>query len=189
MIKKAKTLIISCERSGLNLFRLMTELYTGHMTPGNSAKYNIGNKKLAFVRSHNIKMYGVTPKGYEINKMILLLRHPVRHWVALGDRGMKQYADNISEYDKFSGDKMVMHYEDLVKYEDAYYKAWEFIGLKYKNIGNFDESMKYTAKIYEKVKLKEIKVRDYSGTEKTKAVSKLKSIINEYETTHVKKYL
>jgi hypothetical protein len=165
-----KTLLISVERSGLAMFRIFTEKFTGYRTPDGGYKslkgggkmttaqsihgqphYDYGATKpqLAFARSHNIQRHGIIPFDYPYDHMILLLRD---YKYAFYRGYQDKLLDNIIVFDTFKGKKMVMYYEDLIKECSSYYRAWEFMGLKYTEIDDFADAQAYARKLFLKRK-------------------------------------
>lgn len=141
-----ETLVISSERSGLNLVRHIVESLSGRRTPGKP--HLIEKGPLLFHRTHCVHstiegpgrttMYNFhnIPK---YSKIILLLRDPrevfVRAFEKNTDR-LLSYCWNINAYDRFKGNKLLIYYDDLITQDMSFKDIFDFLGMP--NL--FDES-------------------------------------------------
>ncbi len=146
---KARTLVISFPRSGLNWLRHCTEHFSGQRTPGRRQIVAEGatifdrvhdvtrpNKSRAFVSLH-------TRDGTEIyQKVALLLRDPRACFIShyLGRRGssfrkglaaFEVFATNIVEFDRLrQAEKAVFYFEDFVNQEQGTFAFLRFLGVE-----------------------------------------------------------
>lgn len=132
-------LIVSTERSGLNLIRHAVE-YAGHQrTPGKTHLLTKG--PLAFHRTHWVNTPSISPgrtpvKDLEGNplyqKMILLLRDPreilPRAYGSNIER-MSDYCDNLRAFHDFNGSKMLIVYDDLMRDDSLFRDIFSFLDL------------------------------------------------------------
>lgn len=135
-----ETLVISSERSGLNLVRHTCEVMSGHRTPGKP--HLIGDGPLLFHRTHYAGHPGPAggpfvalfePDGRcNYSKALLLLRDPAETFVRAYGKNpelMKRYCTNIRLFDAFKGEKMVVTYDELVTGEDGLRRIFGFLGI------------------------------------------------------------
>lgn len=135
-----ETLVISAERSGLNLVRHACEVLSGRRTPGKT--HIVKDGPLLFHRTHFAghagppvgpfaPLYGANgSSGYA--RLILLLRDPAESFVRAFDRNlprMRQYTRNIQLFDSFPGPKLVVAYDDLVAGDNALERIFGFLGI------------------------------------------------------------
>ncbi len=157
-----KGIIISYQRSGLNWVRYCIEHFTGLRTPGRTKLIEGG--KIAVYRTHNInKRKGhdtcacsfYDKAGNPLHsKVVLLLRDYRESFIRVG-RGRKEgmptvedikqgemfnfrnYFDNLRAYDQFNGEKLLIHYHDLVQDFSQVIKILDFFNLNY-DLEGFD---------------------------------------------------
>jgi len=135
-----ETLVISSERSGLNLVRHACEVMSGRRTPGKV--HLVKDGPLLFHRTHYAGHAGppVGPfaplfePGGKCNytKALLLLRDPAETFVRAYDKKpdlMKRYCRNIRLFDSFASEKMVITYDELITGDDALQKIFDFLGI------------------------------------------------------------
>lgn len=131
-------LVVSTERSGLNLIRHTVEHVTGRRTPGKTHILTTG--ALAFHRSH----WANTPKisaarapvlnsrgESPYSKLIILLRDPFEILARAYDcklERMHEYCDNILAHANFSGEKILVAYDDLVREDSTLLQVLRFLG-------------------------------------------------------------
>lgn len=133
-------MIVSAERSGLNLVRHACEALSGRRTPG---KIHLVKKApLLFHRTHFAGHSGppmgpfaplFNPEGTSsYSKAILLLRDPAESFVRAFGKNllqMKQYCRNIQLFDSFAGKKLLVTYDDLVSGDDSLRIIFKFLGI------------------------------------------------------------
>jgi len=131
-------IIVSTARSGLNLIRHTVEHATGRRTPGKTHILTTG--ALAFHRSHWVNTPRTSPARAPVlnsrgespySKLILLLRDPFEilaraHGCHL--EGMHEYCDNILAHANFSGEKMLVTYDELVREDPMLLQVLRFLG-------------------------------------------------------------
>jgi hypothetical protein len=135
-----ETLVISSERSGLNLVRHACEVMSGRRTPGKV--HLIQDGPLLFHRTHYAGHAGppvgpfaplFEPTGNcNYTKALLLLRDPAETYVRAYDKNpdlMKRYCRNIKLFDSFTGEKLVITYDELFTSDDALQKIFAFLGI------------------------------------------------------------
>lgn len=135
-----QTMVISAERSGLNLVRHACEVLGGIRTPGKV--HLVKDGPLLFHRTHYAGHPG-PPVGpfaalYQpdgrcgYSKVLLLLRDPAESFVRAFDMNlqrMKQYTHNIRLFDGFRGDRLMVTYDDLVSTDAALERIFAFLGI------------------------------------------------------------
>ena len=135
-----ETLVISAERSGLNLVRHACEAMSGRRTPGKV--HLIKDGPLLFHRTHFAGHAGppvgpfaplFLPDGRSpYRKAMLLLRDPAESYVRAYDKNpsqMKGYCINIRLFDAFPGEKLMVTYDDLVSDPEAMHRVFAFLGI------------------------------------------------------------
>lgn len=135
-----ETLVISAERSGLNLVRHACEVLSGRRTPGKV--HLVKDGPLLFHRTHYAGHRGppvgpfaplFNPDGSSsYTKALLLLRDPAESFVRAFDKNlvaMKQYCRNIQLFDAFPGEKLVVSYDDLVSGDESLRTIFGFLGI------------------------------------------------------------
>lgn len=135
-----ETLVISSERSGLNLVRHACEVMSGRRTPGKV--HVIKEGPLLFHRTHYAGHQGAPAGPFAplfgqngqtpYRKALLLLRDPAEAYVRAYGRSpshMRQYCRNISLFDAFTGEKLVVTYDDLVSGEQGLQEVFAFLGI------------------------------------------------------------
>lgn len=135
-----ETLVISSERSGLNLVRHACEVMSGRRTPGKV--HLIKDGPLLFHRTHYAGHVGAPvgpfarlfePNGQcNYSKALLLLRDPAETFVRAYDKNpdlMKRYCRNIRLFDAFKGEKLVVTYDDLVTGDKGLETIFHFLGI------------------------------------------------------------
>lgn len=135
-----ETLVISSERSGLNLMRHAVEVMSGRRTPGKV--HLIKDGPLLFHRTHYAGHAGppvgpfaclFEPSGRcNYTKALLLLRDPAETFVRAYEKNpdlMKRYCRNIRLFDAFGGQKLVVTYDDLVTGDSGLEKIFGFLGI------------------------------------------------------------
>ncbi|WP_395689928.1 hypothetical protein [Aestuariivirga sp.] len=142
-----QTLVISSERSGLNLVRHAVEVMSGMRTPGKA--HLVKDGPLLFHRTHYAGHAGAPvgpfaplfePGGASnYAKALLLLRDPAETYVRAYDSNinfMKRYIENIQLFDRFQGDKLVVSYDELVSGNSALQRIFSFLSIE----NHFDAS-------------------------------------------------
>lgn len=131
-------IIVSTERSGLNLIRHAVEHATGQRTPGKTHILTSG--PLAFHRSHWANTQAISPgrapvrdsRGRALySKLVLLLRDPFEILVRAYDcklESMHEYCDNLLAYEQFKGKKLLVPYDDLVGSDPTLLGVLQFLG-------------------------------------------------------------
>ncbi len=135
-----ETLVISSERSGLNLVRHACEVMSGRRTPGKV--HVVKDGPLLFHRTHYAGHVGppvgpfaslFEPSGQSnYAKALLLLRDPAETYVRAYERNinfMKRYCENIQLFDRFQGEKLVVTYDELVTGDRALQKIFSFLSI------------------------------------------------------------
>lgn len=135
-----ETLVISSERSGLNLVRHACEVMSGRRTPGKP--HLIAEGPLLFHRTHYAGHRGqpvgpfaalFEPDGRcNYVKALMLLRDPAETFVRAYDKKpelMRRYCTNIRLFDAFRGEKLVVTYDELVTGEAGLRKIFDFLGI------------------------------------------------------------
>lgn len=135
-----ETLVISSERSGLNLVRHACEVMSGRRTPGKV--HLVKDGPLLFHRTHYAGHAGppvgpfaclFEPGGRcNYTKALLLLRDPAETFVRAYDKNpdlMKLYCRNILLFDAFRGQKLVVTYDDLVTGDRGLENIFGFLGI------------------------------------------------------------
>lgn len=135
-----ETLVISSERSGLNLVRHACEVMSGRRTPGKV--HLIKDGPLLFHRTHYAGHAGAPvgpfarlfePTGKcNYSKALLLLRDPAETFVRAYDKNpdlMKRYCRNIRLFDSFAGEKLMVTYDELVTGDRGLEKIFGFLGI------------------------------------------------------------
>lgn len=134
------TMVVSSERSGLNLVRHAVEVMGGRRTPGKV--HLISEGPLLFHRTHHAAHPGA-PRGpfaalfapdgsTPYRKVLLLLRDPAETYVRAYDRNpaaMRCYTRNIKLFDAFRGEKLMVTYDDLVSGDEGLRKIFAFLGI------------------------------------------------------------
>lgn len=134
-----EALVISTERSGLNLVRHAVESAGHRRTPGQTHLLEQG--PLAFHRTHWVNTGRISPGRTRLldqqgkalySKVMLLLRDPFeiypRSYNQDLDR-MNDYCDNLSAYHQFDGEKLLIYYDDLVSDDSVFKRIFLFLGL------------------------------------------------------------
>lgn len=132
-------IIVSTERSGLNLIRHAVEFSAQRRTPGKTHILKEG--PLAFHRTHwanasrispgRTPVYGPSGRSF-YSKCILLLRDPREILPrAYGNNleRMSDYADNIQAFHDFKGDKLLVIYDDLISDDRLFQDIFGFLDL------------------------------------------------------------
>lgn len=135
-----ETLVISAERSGLNLVRHACEEMTGRRTPGKV--HLIKDGPLLFHRTHYAGHMGppvgpfaplFTADGRTpYSKALLLLRDPAETYVRAYGKNpklMKLYCTNIRLFDAFKGEKLVVTYDSLISGDESLRQIFAFLGI------------------------------------------------------------
>jgi hypothetical protein len=135
-----ETLVISAERSGLNLVRHACEVLSGRRTPGKV--HIVRDGPLLFHRTHYAGHMGppfgpfaplyAADGSCGYSQVLLLLRDPAESFVRAFDSNllrMKQYCRNIQLFDSFPGRKLVVPYDDLVGNDDSLAAIFDFLGI------------------------------------------------------------
>jgi hypothetical protein len=135
-----ETLVISAERSGLNLVRHACERLSGRRTPGKPHILKEG--QLLFHRTHYAG-HKTSPIGpfaplfdsqgtSRYSKCLILLRDPAETFVRAYDKSlvrMRRYCENIRLFDSFLGPKLTVTYDDLVGGSTAMAEIFAFLGI------------------------------------------------------------
>lgn len=133
------TLIISTERSGLNLVRHAVEYTAKHRTPGKTHLLTTG--PLAFHRTHWVYAETTSPGRTTVlnsddtqryRKAILLLRDPREILPRAYNSGLNSmgfYCDNIEAFDRFPGEKLFITYDNLISDDSTFEAIFSFLGL------------------------------------------------------------
>lgn len=134
------TMVVSSERSGLNLVRHACEAMSSCRTPGKPHLVQEG--PLLFHRTHYAGHAGApvgpfaplfSPDGQSnYRQAMLLLRDPAETFVRAYDRDfnlMRRYCENIQLFDRFRGQKLLILYDDLVTTESAFHSIFAFFGI------------------------------------------------------------
>lgn len=133
------TLIISTERSGLNLIRHAVEYSAKRRTPGKTHLLTTG--PLAFHRTHRVNTDMTSPGCTTVHnpdgsarykKAILLLRDPreiLPRACNFNLNSMGFYCDNIEAFDRFAGEKLLIAYDDLIVDDSTFEAIFSFLGL------------------------------------------------------------
>lgn len=134
------TMVVSSERSGLNLLRHMVESLTPHRTPG---KLHIHDKGLLlFHRTHRVNPKSISPGRAPIfksngasqyQKMILLLRDPREIYVRAYKKNInefKTYCQNILAFARFDGEKEVIYYDDLIAKDSTFERIFNLLKIE-----------------------------------------------------------
>jgi len=135
-------LVISLQRSGLNWLRYGVEKITGLRTPG-TPRLVTGGEVVAFHRTHDA--LARAPYGHPLlaplfdrdgralyRRCLLLLRDPIESYVRQAERDMTRLlplVHNLQAFDAFSGDKLVLSYEELITGPEPLWRAIEFLRL------------------------------------------------------------
>ena len=135
-----ETMVVSSERSGLNLVRHAVEVMSGRRTPGKV--HLIENGPLLFHRTHHAAHAGpprgpfaplFAPDGSSpYRKVVLLLRDPAETFVRAYEKNpvaMLCYVRNIRLFDAFRGEKLLVTYDDLVSGDEGLRKIFAFLGI------------------------------------------------------------
>ena len=135
-----ETMVISAERSGLNLVRHACEVLSGRRTPGKV--HLVKDGPLLFHRTHYAGHVGppigpfaplfAADGSCSYTKVLLLLRDPAESFVRAFDKNvlnMKQYCRNIALFDSFRGEKLVVTYDDLVSNDESLRTIFDFLGI------------------------------------------------------------
>lgn len=135
-----ETMVVSAERSGLNLVRHACEVLSGSRTPGKV--HLVKDGPLLFHRTHYAGHRGppagpfaalYNPDGStSYSKAILLLRDPAESFVRAFDKNlltMKQYCRNIQLFNAFPGARLLVTYDDLVSNDEALRTIFNFLGI------------------------------------------------------------
>lgn len=132
-------LVISTERSGLNLIRHAVE-YAGHCrTPGKTHLLKTG--PLAFHRTHWVNTSTISPGRTPVlgsdgqplySRLMLLLRDPreilPRAYAGQLER-MADYCDNLRAFHDFTGEKLLIVYDELISDDALFQRIFTFLGL------------------------------------------------------------
>lgn len=135
-----ETMVISSERSGLNLVRHACEAMAGRRTPGKV--HLVATGPLLFHRTHYAGHPAAPigpfaplflPNGRSpYRKALLLLRDPAETFVRAYGKNpalMRHYTINIRLFDAFPGEKMMVSYDDLVSNDEALRRIFDFLGI------------------------------------------------------------
>lgn len=131
-------MVVSTERSGLNLIRHTVEHAAGQRTPGKTHILTTG--ALAFHRSHWANSPTTSPGRAPLRdergrarytKLLLLLRDPfeilARAYECKLER-MHEYCDNLLAYVNFEGEKLLVPYDNLVRDDSTLLEVIDFLG-------------------------------------------------------------
>lgn len=142
-----ETLVISAERSGLNLVRHACEVLSGRRTPGKV--HLVKDGPLLFHRTHYAGHKGAPVGPFaslyaadgscSYSKALLLLRDPAESFVRAFDKNlqhMRQYCRNIALFESFRGKKLVVTYDELVSDDQSLRTIFAFLGIE----PSFDQS-------------------------------------------------
>ena len=133
------TLVISSERSGLNLLRHAVEYAAGRRTPGKTHILREG--PLAFHRTHWANARSISPARTPLRgpdgeplyrRLILLLRDPREILPRAYDGDMERmadYCDNLLAFHHFRGEKLLVTYDDLVTRDEVFQEIFAFLQL------------------------------------------------------------
>lgn len=131
-------MLVSTERSGLNLIRHTVEHATGRRTPGKTHILAVG--ELAFHRSHWVNTSSISPgraplrdaRGRALySRLMLLLRDPFEILARAYDcklERMHDYCDNLLAFAHFDGEKLLVPYDDLVREDATLLQILHFLG-------------------------------------------------------------
>ena len=164
-------LLITYSRSGTNWLRYVIELLSGRPTPGHERLH--GGDDFVVDRAH--QGYRVASEYQRIilvvrNYKESLVRHSIDEWTAnkdgshrmdvvgfLEDKSGRQppewFIENIRAFDAFTGDKLLLYYEDLMtEPESELRKLIEFLDLPRDGVGdlfaNLDEHRQRSVDLY-----------------------------------------
>ena len=135
------TLVISSERSGLNLIRHACEVLSGGRTPGKVHLKEEG--PLLFHRTHNAghagppsrsnaPLFGPDRASTNYSKALLLLRAPAETYVRAYNKNpdlMKLYCANIRLFDAFELEKLTITYDALITGDQGLKNIFTFLGI------------------------------------------------------------
>lgn len=132
-------LVISTERSGLNLIRHAVEYAAQRRTPGKTHLLKSG--PLAFHRTHWVNTSTISPGRTPVcgldgkalySHLMLLLRDPreilPRAYGSQLER-MADYCDNLQAFHDFNGEKLLVVYDELIADDTVFQKIFAFLGL------------------------------------------------------------
>ena len=164
-------LLITYSRSGTNWLRYVIELLSGRPTPGHERLH--GGEDFAIDRAH--QGYRVASEYERIvlvvrNYKESLVRHSIDEWTAnqdgarrmdvqgfLEDESGRQpptwFIENIRAFDEFTGDKLLLYYEDLMTEPEAEIRRLiEFLDLPRDGVddlfANLDEHRRRSVALY-----------------------------------------
>ncbi len=132
-------LIVSTERSGLNLIRHAVEYAGQRRTPGKTHLLKSG--PLAFHRTHWVNTSTISPGRTPVlnqdgdplySKLILLLRDPreiLPRAYANNLERMSDYCDNLRAFHDFQGEKLLVAYDDLMRDDSLFRDIFLFLNL------------------------------------------------------------
>lgn len=132
-------IIVSTERSGLNLIRHAVEFSAQRRTPGKTHILKEG--PLAFHRTHCANATRISPGRTPVSdptgrpyysKLVLLLRDPREILPrAYGNNleRMSDYCDNLQAFHDFNGDKLLVVYDDLISDDHLFQDIFSFLEL------------------------------------------------------------
>jgi len=134
-----ETIIVSMERSGLNLIRHIIESLTNYRTPGKTHIHTQG--ALIFHRTHRVtppkinaaRAFVFQNEVSNYCKMILLLRDPREIFVRTCEKDinmMKHYFEMLDAFERFSGKKQIIYYDDLIANDDTFSKIFTMLGIE-----------------------------------------------------------
>lgn len=135
-----EVLVISTERSGLNLIRHAVEYAGQCRTPGKTHLLRQG--PLAFHRTHWANTTAISPGRTPLcdpqgqpyyRRVMLLLRDPreifPRAYGCSLER-MGDYCDNLQAFHAFSGEKLLVVYDDLISDDRLFQRIFAFLSLE-----------------------------------------------------------
>jgi len=135
-----KTIVVSSERSGLNLVRHIVESLTPYRTPGKPHIRKVG--RLIFHRTHYAYNKNTTPGRTSIynvdekskyKNILLLLRDPRESFVRAYKKDFmkfKAYCENITAYNNFNGEKKIIYYDDLISDDTSLKEIFSFLDIE-----------------------------------------------------------
>ncbi|MBF0406660.1 MAG: hypothetical protein HQM10_04855 [Candidatus Riflebacteria bacterium] len=148
--QESRSIVVSNPRSGFHWLRYCLEFFSGRPTPGKPLIHD--NGEMIISRTHDVR--GNTCKGSPdcwrplldskgfplFKKMVLLLRDFRECCLDESNTEidlLEVYAGNLRAYDKFSGEKILIYYENMVKNFSEVSRVLDFLGISH-NPGEFD---------------------------------------------------
>jgi len=139
--KIKEPILAAYPRSGTNWTRYCVEYFSKKPTPGKLRLIKKDNKSSVIARTHDLQnvtyesrrlingkeqvlQFLAKPDKANYSKLILLIRNPLDNYVSMNRNFKKMiyYFSNIDVYDKFLGDKILLHYEDIISDDFLYMK-------------------------------------------------------------------